>query len=140
VSWLAIVHIPERSRLFVRLGRALRPGGGCYIEDLCMHKPFAPRDWEDARRIVYANSLTSQADYAQDLNAAGFSDVAVTDLTPDWAPFAAERLTAWRQNQAAYASVHGEGAYQAQELFYTVIARLYDSGSLGGVRLVARRS
>ena len=48
VSWLAIVHIPERARLFRRLARALRSGGGCYVEDLCMHKPFAPRDWEDA--------------------------------------------------------------------------------------------
>jgi cyclopropane fatty-acyl-phospholipid synthase-like methyltransferase len=139
VSWLAIVHIPERARLFRRLARSLRSGGGCYVEDLCMHKPFAPRDWEDARRIVYANSLTSQTDYAQDLESAGFLAVAVTDLTPDWAPFAAERLAAWRQNHAAYASVHGEDAYQAQELFYTVIARLYDTGCLGGVRLVARR-
>jgi cyclopropane fatty-acyl-phospholipid synthase-like methyltransferase len=138
VSFLAIVHIPDRPRLFDRLARALRSGGGCYIEDLCMHAPFAPRDWDDARRIVYANSLTSQADYAKDLTAAGFSDVTVTDLTPDWAPFAAERLTAWRQNHAAYASVHGEGAYRAQDLFYTVIARLYDSGSLGGVRLMTR--
>lgn len=138
VSWLAIVHIPERARLFRRLARALRSGGGCYVEDLCLHKPFAPRDGEDARRIVYANSLTGQAEYARDLETAGFSDVAVTDLTPDWAPFAAERVAAWRQNHAAYAAVHGEGAYRAQELFYTVIARLYDSGSLGGIRLVAR--
>ncbi|MCW5735328.1 MAG: methyltransferase domain-containing protein [Enhydrobacter sp.] len=139
VSFLAIVHIPDRPRLFDRLVRALRSGGGCYIEDLCMRAPFAPRDLDDAGRIVYANSLTSQADYARDLTGAGFSDVTVTDLTPDWAPFAAERLAAWRQNHAAYARVHGEGAYMAQELFYTVIARLYDSGSLGGVRLVARR-
>jgi SAM-dependent methyltransferase len=138
VSFLAIVHIPERPRLFDRLARALRPGGGCYIEDLCSRAPFAPRDLEDVRRVVYANSLTSQAEYARDLTAAGFSAVAVTDLTPDWAPFAAERLAAWRQSHAAYASVHGKGAYQAQELFYSVIARLYDSGSLGGVRLVAR--
>ena len=138
VSFLAIVHIPDRPQLFERLARALRSGGQCYIEDLCMHAPFAPHDREDARRVVYANSLTSQADYAKDLRAAGFSDVVTTDLTPDWAPYAAEQLAAWHQNHAAYASVHGEGAYQAQELFYTVIARLYDSGSLGGVRLVAR--
>jgi hypothetical protein len=37
-----------------------------------------------------------------------------------------------------YARVHGEGAYAAQELFYAVILRLYESGSLGGVRLVGR--
>jgi len=138
VSWLAIVHVPERARLFRRLARALRPGGGCYVEDLCMLKTFASGDREDARRIVFANSLSSPSEYAQDLVAAGFSDVAVTDLTPDWAPFATERLTAWRQNKAAYAAVHGEGAYLAQELFYTVIARLYASGSLGGIRLIAR--
>jgi cyclopropane fatty-acyl-phospholipid synthase-like methyltransferase len=137
MSFLAIVHIPDRPQLFERLARTLRPGGACYIEDLCSHAPFAPRDWDDARRIVCANSLTSQSDYGKDLTAAGFANVAVTDLTPDWAPFAAERLAAWHENHAAYASVHGEGAYQAQDLFYTVIARLYDSGSLGGVRLVA---
>lgn len=139
VSFLAIVHIPDRPRLFGRLARALRPGGSCYIEDLCMRAPFAPHDWDDARRIIYATSLTRQADYARDLTTTGFSDVTVTDLTPDWAPFAAERLTAWRRNHAAYASVHGEGAYRAQELFYIVIARLYAGGSLGGLRVVARR-
>jgi cyclopropane fatty-acyl-phospholipid synthase-like methyltransferase len=137
VSFLAIVHIPDRPRLFRRLARALRPGGGCYIEDLCMRAPFTPHDLEDARRIVYASTLTSQEDYAQDLRVARFADVAVTDLTPDWAPFAAERLAAWRQNHTTYADIHGEGAYRTQELFYTVIARLYASGSLGGVRLVA---
>ena len=34
-------------------------------------------------------------------------------------------------------SGHGEGAYQARELFYTVNTNLQDCGSLGGVRLVA---
>lgn len=140
VSFLAIVHIPARARLLARLARALRPGGGCYIEDLCRRAPFAPPELEELRTVVCANTLTSQDEYAQSLAAAGFADVTVTDLTPDWAPFAAERLAAWRENRAAYARVHGEGAYRAQELFYTVIARLYDGGGLGGVRLVARRA
>jgi SAM-dependent methyltransferase len=140
VSFLAIVHIPDRRRLFARLARALVPGGGCYIEDLCQRAPFAPSDLPGLRDVVCANTITSQDQYARDLRDAGFSDVAVTDLTPDWAPFAAGRLAAWRQNGAAYAAVHGEGAYQAQELFYSVIARLYESGSLGGVRLVAHRA
>jgi sterol 24-C-methyltransferase/phosphoethanolamine N-methyltransferase len=137
VSFLAIVHIPERPRLFARLAQALRAGGGLYIEDLCQRAPFAARDIDDLRDVVCANTITSPADYARDLREAGFRDVAVTDLTPDWAPFAAERLTAWRANHATYAAVHGEGAYQAQELFYSVIARLYEAGSLGGIRLVA---
>jgi cyclopropane fatty-acyl-phospholipid synthase-like methyltransferase len=138
VSFLAIVHIPERPRLFRRLVHALQSGGGCYIEDLCMRQPFAPRDLDDLRRIVCANSITRIDDYAADLRGAGFTDVVASDLTPDWAAYATERLAAWRANRAAYAAVHGDGAWQAQDLFYSVIARFYDSGSLGGVRLVVR--
>lgn len=140
VSLLAIVHIPDRPRLCARLARALRPGGGVlFIEDLCMRAPFAPEGLRDLREIVHASSISTIADYVADLRAAGFADVAASDLTPDWAPFAAERLQAWRANREAYARVHGEGAYAAQDLFYTVIARLYASGSLGGIRVVARR-
>jgi cyclopropane fatty-acyl-phospholipid synthase-like methyltransferase len=137
VSWLAILHISDRPRLFARLARALRARGQCYIEDLCQRAPFASRDLADLRGIVYGITVTSPEDYAADLRSAGFAEVATTDLTSDWAPYAAERLSIWQQNRAAYAGVHGEGAYLAHEKFYAVIAQLYDSGSLGGIRLVA---
>ena len=137
VSWLAILHISDRPRLFARLARALRARGQCYVEDLCQRAPFASRDLADLRGIVYGITVTSPEDYAADLRSAGFAEVATTDLTSDWAPYAAERLSTWRQNRAAYAGVHGEGAYLAHEKFYAVIAQLYDSGSLGGIRLVA---
>jgi hypothetical protein len=103
-----------------------------------MRAPFAPADLHDLRTIVFGFTVTTIDDYAADLSGAGFVDVVTTDLTDDWAPFADARLRAWRANQADYARVHGEGAYAAQELFYAVILRLYESGSLGGVRLVAR--
>jgi len=138
VSWLAILHIADRPRLLARLARALRPGGGCFVEDLCLRAPFAPGDLADLRGVVCGVTVTSLEDYAADFRGAGFVEVAATDLTPDWAPYAADRLAQWRQNHAAYARVHGEAAYAAQERFYSVIAGLYDSGSLGGVRLKAR--
>jgi hypothetical protein len=103
-----------------------------------MRAPFAPDDLRDLREVVFGVTVTSIEDYAKDLRAAGFVDIAVTDLTGDWAPYAADRLRQWRQNHQSYARVRGEGAYAAQERFYSVIARLYESGSLGGVRLVAR--
>lgn len=138
VSWLAILHIPDRRRLCTRLARAVRAGGGCYIEDLCMHAPFVADDLKSVREIVCGISMSSIEDYVKDLQSAGFIDVAATDLTGDWAPFAAVRLRKWRQDHEAYARVHGEQAYAAQETFYAVIAHLYESGSLGGVRLTAR--
>jgi sarcosine/dimethylglycine N-methyltransferase len=138
VSWLAVLHIPDRRRLCARLAHALRAGGACYIEDLCMRAPFSKDDLRDLREVVFGVTITSIQDYAADLRAAGFIEVVATDLTSDWAPYATARLEAWRQDHASYASVHGEGAYSAQERFYAVIDRLYRSGSLGGVRLTAR--
>jgi cyclopropane fatty-acyl-phospholipid synthase-like methyltransferase len=139
VSFLAILHVSDRSALFRRFAQALRAGGQCYIEDLCQRAPFATADLADLRTVVYGITVTTIEDYATDLRAAGFVDVVPTDLTNDWAPFAAERLAAWRQHRAAYTAVHGDGAWLAQERFYAVIDRLYRSGSLGGVRLTARR-
>jgi len=139
ISFLAVLHIADRPALFGRWIEVLRPGGLCYIEDLCQRAPFMPRDLEDLRTVVHGVTVTSIEDYSGDLRRVGFADVVATDLTSDWAPYAAERLQAWRANRAAYSSVHGDGAYAAQELFYSVIARLYASASLGGVRLTARR-
>lgn len=138
VSWLAILHIPDRLHLFRRLARALRPGGKCYVEDLCMRAPFAPQDLHALRNAVFGTTVTSIEAYTGDLRAAGFIDITATDMTGDWAPYACARLAMWRENRAGYAGVHGEAAYAAQESFYAVIAHLYESGSLGGVRLIAR--
>ena len=100
--------------------------------------PFSAADLRDVRDVVFGISMTSIEDYANDLRSAGFVDVETTDLTGDWSPYAAERLKKWRANHKAYARVHGEGAYAAQEKFYAIIAHLYESGSLGGVRLIAK--
>jgi sarcosine/dimethylglycine N-methyltransferase len=138
LSWLAIVHVPDRPRLCGRLARALRSGGRCYVEDLCMRAPFAAQDLRDLREIVVAVTVTGIEDYVNDLRTAGFIDVVATDLTSDWVAYAAARSEAWRENHSAHAR-QGESAYAALEMFYAVVARLYESGSLGGVRLVARR-
>jgi cyclopropane fatty-acyl-phospholipid synthase-like methyltransferase len=137
VSWLAILHIPDRPRLCTRLAKALRRGGGCYIEDLCMRAPFSPDDLRDLRAFVFGISLSGVADYADDLRASGFTDVSATDMSADWGSFTVDRLQSWRKDHEAHARVQGEAAYAAQEKFYAIVARLFQNGSLGGVRLVA---
>jgi len=138
ISFLAIVHIPHRPALMKRVRDALRPGGQCYFEDLACRAPFTPRDLDDLHRVVHGVSVTSIEDYAGDLRQASLFDVVATDLTDDWAPYAAGRLAGWRRDRKAYSAVSGQEAWAAQDLFYTVIDRLYRSGSLAGVRLTAR--
>ena len=139
VSWLAILHMPDRRRLFRNIAPSLEVGGKLLIEDLCSRKPFSAPDLHDLRHVVYGITVTSVDAYVADLASAGLTSVQVEDLTPDWAPYAAQRLTAWRANRAEYVRVHGAAAYAGQERFYAVIDRLYESGSLGGVRLIASR-
>jgi len=138
ISFLAILHVPDRPRLLGRLRMALEPGGQVYVEDLAERAPFGPADARDLREIVHGVSVTPIDAYAADLRDAGFVEVEATDLTPDWKPFAAERLVAWRAERAALVARQGEGAWAAQELFYTTIDRLYRGGSLAGVRLTGR--
>jgi len=132
--------MPDRRAVCARLARALRPGGGLLIEDLCMRAPFSQAALREVREVVCGATVTSAADYAAELRDVGLVDVPATDLTADWAPYAQARLTEWRAGRADYARVHGEAAYAAQERFYAVIARLYEGGGLGGVRLTGRRA
>jgi sarcosine/dimethylglycine N-methyltransferase len=137
VSWLALLHIPDRPRLLARIARALRPGGGCYIEDFSERAPFTEHDLRDLRDAVFAITVTSIDTYVADFRAASFSRIEATDMTEEWTPFVTARLTAWRGNRNAYARDHGAAAYAAQENFYAAVARLFESGRLGGVRLAA---
>ena len=54
ISFLAVLHVPDRPRLLRRLATVLRPGGGCYIEDLCQRAPFAAADLHDLRTVCMA--------------------------------------------------------------------------------------
>jgi cyclopropane fatty-acyl-phospholipid synthase-like methyltransferase len=138
VSGLTLHHIPERPRLLAHLARMLRRGGQCYIEDLCQRAPFAPSDLPDVHHTLFGVTLTSIADYVQDLHEAGFTEITATDLSEDWATFCGARTTAWQADRPRHVRVHGEPIYTRLDTFYTVVLRLFGSGSLGGVRLVSR--
>lgn len=138
VSWLALYHIPDRPRLLERLARMLRRGGLCYIEDLYQRAPFAASDLPDVHHTLFDVTLTSVADYVRDLHEAGFTGITATDLSDDWTAFCGVRTAAWRADRPRHVRVHGEPIYTRLDTFYTVVFRLFGSGSLGGVRVIAR--
>lgn len=140
VSWLAIHHIPERPRLFKRLSAALKPGGRIYIEDLYERTPFAAADLPDVKHTIHGVSMTSVEDYVREMREGGFIDFDVTDMTESWTAFCAGRLAGWQSNRDRHVRVHGADTYARLEEFFQAVTRLFQNGSLGGLRLVARAS
>jgi cyclopropane fatty-acyl-phospholipid synthase-like methyltransferase len=139
VSWLAIHHIRARPRLLARLAATLRPGGRIYIEDLVVRAPFSPGDASVVRQMLYGETVTSVGDYVADAIKAGFVDIETTDMTPAWTVFCHGRAAAFVAGRDWQERVHGVEIAARLETFFSTVHRLFASGSLGGVRIVARR-
>jgi cyclopropane fatty-acyl-phospholipid synthase-like methyltransferase len=139
VSWLALHHISQRRRLLQRLVRTLRPNGRLFVEDLVVRAPFAAADIPAVRHTLYGVTMTSAADYAADVGAAGFHDVETTDMTVSWATFCTGRAAAFAAGRERHERVHGADTAARLEGFFTTVDRLFASGSLGGIRITARR-
>jgi cyclopropane fatty-acyl-phospholipid synthase-like methyltransferase len=137
VTWLAVHHIPERSRLMRRLASGLRAGGRLYLEDLCEHAPFADDDLTDVRETLHGVTMTTATEYVQDVRSAGFTVIEATDLREEWSRFCAARAASWRAAADRHRRVHGAEIFASLDRFFTTVQRLFESGSLGGLRIVA---
>jgi cyclopropane fatty-acyl-phospholipid synthase-like methyltransferase len=139
VSWLAIHHIRARRRLLARLATSLRSGGRIYIEDLVVRAPFSPTEADSVRHMLYGETVTTVDDYVADVTKAGYVDVEATDMSPGWAVFCHGRATEFSSNRARHERVHGAQIAARLDVFFSTVHRLFASGNLGGVRIVARR-
>jgi len=104
-----------------------------------MRAPFSPDDLRDVRKVLVGNTMTTIDQFMMDLDTAGFVQVRATDLTDDTRTFAAARLAAWQKDSVTHKNQYGVAAYAAMETFYATVSRLFEKGSLGCTRLVAKR-
>ena len=102
-----------------------------------MRAPFSESDLVDVRTVLIGNSVTSLDDFKADLRGNGFAQIDATDLTAATRPFVNARLAAWQKDQDRHTRDLGKDAYDAMEKFYAVVARLFEAGSLGCIRIVA---
>ena len=139
VSWLAVHHIPNRPQLMERLAYAVRLGGHIFIEDLVERAPFSPEDAETVRQLLYGVTVTDAESMAQEIDDAGFDEIEMVDMSPSWSTFCAARADAFRKDRDRHIRVHGEETATRLEHFFSTVARLFASGSLGGVRITGHR-
>jgi len=140
ISLLVILHFPERPAALQACYDSLKPGGTLLIEDFAMvGNGFTEKESNDLVGTVSANTVTSVAQYVSELEAAGFVDVHVDNLTPEWKAWTKARHEAYRESKETTVQMHGEKLFNDRVAFYEVIDSLFAGGNLGGARITARK-
>ena len=137
VSWLTVLHIPERARLFERLHTTLKPQGRLYFEDFYARQPLDPATQKTLAEDVFCPYLPNQDHYLADLGNAGFEHIVFEDMSSTWTAFVTERLAAFEANADAFMAEQDAATFDALHHFYTVMVGLFTAGQLGGVRIRA---
>jgi cyclopropane fatty-acyl-phospholipid synthase-like methyltransferase len=139
LSILCVLHIPDRARLLAECSAALRPGGRIYLEDFTKLREPTPAQWEALRVKVQCPYLPTPSQYVAQLEAAGFVEIHLDDVSAAWTAFTGERLEAFRSARDRNVRVHGRDVVDGLEDFYATVAGLYADGVLGGGLVSGRR-
>ena len=138
VSFLCFLHIADRPRLFAACRAALVTGGAMYIEDYAQRRQPTAEEATSLEIKVQCPMLPSPVDYEAQLRFAGFVDLHVEDVTTQWTAFTASRLEEFRAARARNIAVHGLDIVEGLDDFYATVARLFDTGVIAGLKILAR--
>lgn len=138
VSFLCFLHIADRTRLLAACRDALVPGGSMYVEDFAKAGEPTAEEADMLRVKVQCPGLPTLSEYQAQLHAAGFDDVRISDVTPEWRVFTTARLEQFRAARERNIAVHGEDLVDGLDDFYATIVQLFEGGVVGGVTILAR--
>lgn len=139
VSQEAMLHVADKGRALAEAFRVLKQGGRLAFTDWTLNGALAADDADLLWRGMAAQSLQCIAGYRALLEKAGFSVVAVDDLSRDWAVILAERLKmyqALRDEAARAGTPQGHDAFHES---YVRFVALVQEGVLGGARFTAEK-
>ena len=140
VSWLTLFHIYEHKKLLQKCFDLLRPNGYFYAEDLISKQPFTNDELSELSTELYANYLPDFKTYEFELEKNGFRLIYYKDMTDEWAIYTKNRKESYEKQRDRHIRVHGIGAFNSLNSFYTFIDRYFSNGKLGGVRVIAKKN
>lgn len=142
VSWLTVLHIPERAQLLSGCRELLTSSasspGIFYTEDWYRKGEFTAAENSTLREDVYCTYLPTKDEYLAQLKAAGFGEVEFEDLTDDWSAYVEQRVKEMETKKKELVDLHGIDLYDRLNFFYSRVRDLFSGGSLGGARIVAK--
>lgn len=140
LSLLVFCHFPHRDETLKRCFSATKPGGTFLIEDLALvGDAFTAQELDDLHNVVKAPGVSSVEAYTTALEAAGFVDVEVVDMSAPWKAWTKARHESFRDSKDDTVRLHGQENFDSRCSFYSVIDRLFANGNLGGVKITGRR-
>lgn len=131
VSFLCILHIPDRDTLFQKAASALKPGGKIYIEDYFARTALSGEAGDQLRDVVSCPYLPNRDQYISDLKRAGFYDIQFEEVSEEWAKFVHERAVSNQQRGTSEAPL---------TLFYDTVDALFTGRELGGACITATKA
>ena len=139
VSWLAFLHIPDRSTLLKKSNSLLKPEGKIFVEDFYRRSEFTEKELKILSNDVYCNYLPTLDEYKEQLTENGFGKIEFVDMTTNWKEFVNDRFKKFIENRERQIAVNGIEVVEGLEDFYSKVVKLFDGGNLGGVRIVAKK-
>lgn len=139
VSWLTVLHVQDRERLFKLSANLLKPNGFFYAEDFFELNPLTDAEKQRLAKDVFCPYVPNLEAYRKQIESSGLRVVEIVDLTEDWKAYTQERVSKFKLHKDSFSKLHGAAIFESLLYFYQTVADLYAAGNLGGLRIVAQK-
>ena len=139
ISQESFCHIPDKDRLIAECVRVLKPGGRMAFTDILTTATTSPAALERVSRELMFAELSSLDAYRRRFTENGCEIESVEDLSDEWHAILVDRLAMYRSLEDQTVSSFGQAHFDKWDSAYAFFVGLYETGDLGGGRILARR-
>ena len=139
VSWLALYHIKDHSKLLKNCYKLIKENGYFFAEDLISIKKLSTKNLSELSIDLYAKYLPTYEMYLNDLEKKGFEIIYHKNMTKKWAEFVRKRKLSYENNKNRNIRVHGEKTYKNIIHFYKIVDKYFSAQKLGGIKVIAKK-
>ena len=139
VSWLALYHIKDHSKLLKNCYKLIKENGYFFAEDLISIKKLSTKNLSELSIDLYAKYLPTYEMYLNDLEKKGFEIISHKNMTKKWAKFVRKRKLSYENNKNRNIRVHGEKTYKNINHFYKIVDKYFSAQKLGGIKVIAKK-
>ena len=139
VSWLALYHIKDHSKLLKNCYKLIKENGYFFAEDLISIKKLSTKNLSELSIDLYAKYLPTYEMYLNDLEKKGFEIIYHKNMTKKWAKFVRKRKLSYENNKNRNIRIHGEKTYKNIDHFYKIVDKYSSAQKLGGIKVIAKK-